>query len=234
MRIAGLCRALKGEVECGDAFLIARLGPEPAIVRSDPRSPGSTSEARCVDLAADDRALVAVVDGLGHGPEAALAAETILDALAAHRDSELEALVKLCHEAARHTRGAALGVARVDCPAARVRFVGVGNVRLYGAGPPVLAQAADQPSGASPGGRFLRAFITNNGIVGYNLPPVMLAGEHQLRGGDVFGLCSDGIALEACFSGLAAIGAARADEIALQFMATKALARDDAAIVVMR
>src|SRR5260221_455136 len=55
--------------------------------------------------------LVAVVDGLGHGPEAAAAAQVAVDILTRHADEELLALVKRCHEGMLPTRGAVMSLA---------------------------------------------------------------------------------------------------------------------------
>ena len=69
-----------------------------------------------------------VVDGSGHGPHAAQAAETAARAFADNIDKECVPLVEAIHRALAPTRGAALAVARIDKEARVVRFVGVGNI----------------------------------------------------------------------------------------------------------
>lgn len=74
--------------------------------------------------------LVCVVDGLGHGPEAAMAARTAIAAVSerAVRTESVEQLVEGAHLALRPTRGAALGVAMLSPGRAICNFCGVGNI----------------------------------------------------------------------------------------------------------
>lgn len=74
-----------------------------------------------------------VVDGLGHGPQAADAAQTALRAFAAAPDQPLPQLLATLHRALRHTRGAAVGLLRLY--AAHAEFCGIGNVRALAVSP---------------------------------------------------------------------------------------------------
>lgn len=84
------------------------------------------------------RAWVAVVDGLGSGPEAARASRAAVAclrerALASPRGSTspcMEQLVKECDRALRGTRGAALGLAVLDAEGREGCYVGIGNVEM--------------------------------------------------------------------------------------------------------
>jgi serine phosphatase RsbU (regulator of sigma subunit) len=71
---------------------------------------------------------IAVIDGLGHGPQAAAAALAATTSLAAHRGRNPAAAVQGCHEALARTRGAALLVASVDVRLGQLTIAGVGNV----------------------------------------------------------------------------------------------------------
>jgi serine phosphatase RsbU (regulator of sigma subunit) len=71
---------------------------------------------------------IAVVDGLGHGPQAATAALAATADLAAHPARDPVAAIQGCHEALTGTRGAALLVARVDLRVRQLTIAGVGNV----------------------------------------------------------------------------------------------------------
>ncbi len=85
------------------------------------------------------RALVAVIDGLGHGELAALAANRAVDYLqAVALTGELLTAMHGVHEALRGTRGAAASVCLIDGPA--LVCCGVGNVeiRCLGAKVPIL------------------------------------------------------------------------------------------------
>jgi serine phosphatase RsbU (regulator of sigma subunit) len=71
---------------------------------------------------------IAVIDGLGHGPEAAAAAQAAREALAAHPDAPAIEALGLCHRALAGTRGAAISIAVIDPQAAQLTYAGVGNV----------------------------------------------------------------------------------------------------------
>jgi hypothetical protein len=97
-----VCLPLDGESACGDGWCVRQDG---------------------------DRATVLLVDGLGHGPNAADAADTAVGVFLSADDRSPKELVTLLHEALRSTRGAALAVAEVRRTAegATVDFCGVGN-----------------------------------------------------------------------------------------------------------
>src|SRR5688572_26628044 len=60
---------------------------------------------------------LAVIDGLGHGKEAALASRCALEALESRPEEGLAGQMRLCHEALRRTRGAAISLAQLDLEA---------------------------------------------------------------------------------------------------------------------
>jgi len=90
-----------------------------------------------------------VCDGLGHGSSAHEAARAGTRAFTASQDHGPADLVALIHEALRHTRGAAVAVARIEPAAARVRFCGVGNI-----------------SAAVVAGATVRHLVSQNGTLG--------------------------------------------------------------------
>lgn len=97
----GVCIPIPGEVVSGDAW----------AVRSD--EAGRT---------------MMVVDGLGHGPEAAKVAAQATRLFDKYwRSGPMETLQAL-HAGLRATRGGAVAVARVEWSPARVRYAGVGNI----------------------------------------------------------------------------------------------------------
>lgn len=71
---------------------------------------------------------VAVVDGLGHGREAAAVARLANESLAAHPELEPAGALHACHEALYGTRGAAIAIACIDPMAGSLRYAGIGNV----------------------------------------------------------------------------------------------------------
>jgi serine phosphatase RsbU (regulator of sigma subunit) len=71
---------------------------------------------------------LALIDGLGHGAEAAAAAAAAVAALNAHRDLPVPEALALCHRSLKGTRGAALSIAAIDPLGSRMVYAGVGNV----------------------------------------------------------------------------------------------------------
>ena len=92
---------LPGQAESGDLCLIKRVGKG---------------------------TLIAVVDGLGHGEEAASAAHAAVGSLDRYSREPLVDLVRRCHEAVVGLRGVVLGLAHLDPQAATMTWLGVGNV----------------------------------------------------------------------------------------------------------
>jgi serine phosphatase RsbU (regulator of sigma subunit) len=82
------------------------------------------------------RCRVAVIDGLGHGPEAAAATERARAALSRHPELGPVAALARCDAALAGTRGAAISVATIDPVAGRLTYAGIGNIeaQLWQAG----------------------------------------------------------------------------------------------------
>jgi hypothetical protein len=82
----------------------------------------------------EDRLLLAVADGLGHGAPAREAASRALAAVGARPDRSEGELFEAAHAAALGTRGAVMSVARLDWTARELHHFGIGNVgsQLYG------------------------------------------------------------------------------------------------------
>jgi phosphoserine phosphatase RsbX len=125
--------------------------------------------------------LVAAIDGLGHGDEAARAARRAAEVVRQSPSQDLALLVQRCHDALKGTRGAAITLAFVSLSEGGVTWLGVGNVegRVLSGDP-----SATQPKGSLPLG---------TGVPGHELPPVR-ATKLDLRTGDVIVLATDGVA----------------------------------------
>ena len=93
---------------------------------------------------------IMLVDGSGHGVEAARAAETAVRTFAENADAACEVIVERMHRALAPTRGAAVAVARIDAAARVVRFVGVGNIGAH-AGQTRASRATWSRTTARPG-----------------------------------------------------------------------------------
>lgn len=148
---------------------------------SRPLSAGDESGDACLVRTGGLGTLVAVVDGLGHGPEAGAAARTALALLAGAEDGLwLEALQR-CHIGLKTTRGAVLSLAWFDANTPTMGWVGVGNVQG------VLARAAPD---ANPRQEPL---LVRGGVLGRQLP-AFHASVLSLRPGDTLVFATDGIA----------------------------------------
>jgi negative regulator of sigma-B (phosphoserine phosphatase) len=127
----------------------------------------------------DGGALVAAVDGLGHGGAAAEAAETAAAVLAAHVDEPPDRLLERCHAALRRSRGAVMTLVWFDLKAGTLTWTGVGNVEAR-----LVRVGAEEEQAQSP--------VILGGVVGYNLPRAH-ASTVSLHDGDVLVLATDGV-----------------------------------------
>jgi phosphoserine phosphatase RsbX len=125
-------------------------------------------------------ALVAVVDGLGHGEEAAAAAKAAVHTLERFAHEPLLSLLQRCHDALIGTRGVVLSLAAFDATRDSMTWLGVGNVEG-------VLQHADWSD------RSARVdLITRGGIVGHELPAVQAA-VVPVSPGDTLVLATDGV-----------------------------------------
>jgi anti-sigma regulatory factor (Ser/Thr protein kinase) len=143
-----VCRPIRGESSCGDAWRVLR-------------------GANFVSLL--------VVDGLGHGPDAAKAAAAVTDAFEGSGDRSPEDILAAAHERAGGTRGAAASIARVDLESGRIRFAGVGNV-----------------AGCVAGGETSKGMFTHNGILGVQVRKIQ-GFDYDWPAGGILVLHSDGL-----------------------------------------
>lgn len=157
--------------------------------------------------------LVAVIDGLGHGVEAAVAAQRAGDVLQAHAGQPVTILVERCHEALAGTRGAVMSLAAIDAAAGSLTWVGVGNV-----------EAALLRGGAAG-----RAVLTAcGGVVGYRLPPLRPQ-SLPVTAGDTLVLATDGVRPEVAAGPLPA---GPPQQVAEDLLARYGRTNDDALVVV--
>jgi negative regulator of sigma-B (phosphoserine phosphatase) len=129
----------------------------------------------------DGAALFGVVDGLGHGPEAAAAALSAVDTVKRAASERLEVLVELCHRVLEGTRGVAMTLARVDFAAGTLTWTGVGNV------------TADLVAKAPTGIQIRSSVRLTAGIIGYRIPEMRPAQVVPIRAGDLILMRTDGI-----------------------------------------
>src|SRR5260370_748070 len=144
-------RALSGESESGDEYLVQPFA---------------------------DGVLVAVVDGLGHGPEAAEAARIAVQSLRENAAESVIALARRCHKYLQHSRGVVMSLARFDAVDSSMTWMGIGNVSG-------LLIHAD-------GGDDREALLMRSGVVGSGLP-ALRASVIPILKGDTLILTTDGV-----------------------------------------
>jgi len=178
----------------------------------------ATSGDREVVRAFPGGVLIAAVDGLGHGAEAAEAARRACMALERHPARSVSELIQRCHTELVSTRGVTMSVASLDVREGTLSWVGVGNVEG------ILWHA----DGA---GRVVRSgLVTRGGVVGAQLPPLKAAVVPVARG-DTLVFATDGIGRE--FAENLSLDAAP-QELANRILAQYGRATDDALVVVAR
>jgi hypothetical protein len=159
LKTGGFSRPYKGLSICGDSFMIEKY---------------------------NGTVLAAVIDGLGHGYESSVAATRAVEVIRESADLSVGAILQRCHQELRVTRGAAVGILKIDEEEGRGEFCGIGNIEvqaLNGQAPSVFCLA---------------------GIVGHNVRSSKVM-PFTMKPGDIYCVMSDGIStrgnLKACLPG---------------------------------
>lgn len=165
-----------------------------------------------------DGILIAAIDGIGHGEEAANAAEAAISILKASPDEPVISLLERCHEGLRSTRGVVLSLASIDPKHGMMTWVGVGNVQG------VLMRAGAKQ------GRVEEVLLLRAGVVGSQLPALQAA-VLPIAKGDTLVFVTDGIRSE-FVEGLSPLESPQraADKILKQH----SRGNDDALVLVLR
>lgn len=145
-------RTLAGQRECGDLYLFR------------PFAHGL---------------LVAAIDGLGHGEEAAAAAKAAVDTLSNHPQAPVAELFERCHQSLKSTRGAVMSLASFRGNG-HMTWAGVGNVE----GRLLRAEPGKGPTSES--------LMLLGGVVGYAMTSPRVS-TVELRPGDTLIFATDGI-----------------------------------------
>src|SRR4051794_39742540 len=144
------------EGDVTDTPLASGLPLEWAVAARTLAGQGESGDAGLVVSLADG-ALVAVIDGLGHGGEAATAASAAVRVLSAAAHGSTVDLARRCHAALHGTRGAVMTLACLDAARGTLEWLGIGDVEG------VLMRAAGPPA--------RERVLQRGGVVGYQLPP---------------------------------------------------------------
>ena len=162
--------------------------------------------------------LIAAIDGIGHGDEAASAAMATVSVLDERADEPIISLVERCHDRLRWMRGAVLSLASIDPSHGLITWLGVGNVQGI-----LMRGEANQ-------GKGRETLLLRSGVVGRRLPALQ-ATVLPIAAGDTVYFVTDGVRSEFADS----LGALEnpqkaADRILAQFLR----GNDDALVLVVR
>lgn len=162
--------------------------------------------------------MACVVDGLGHGQEAATAAKLAVATLSKKPEESVLSLVRRCHKALLGTRGVVMSIASFSVADEAMTWLGIGNVEgvLYRAG--------------AQGGPDRETILLRGGVVGYELPPLR-AVMVPISRGDTLLFATDGIR-SGFADGLALVESPQ--RLADRILAKYAKETDDALVLVVR
>lgn len=189
LQIAGIAIPKAGELACGDAWACEK-NPQ--------------------------RTLVLLVDGLGHGLEAAEAAEAATSAFRKHVSKSPGQIISYIHDALRKTRGAAAALCEI-CPGDKtLTYAGVGNI-----------------SGTVLSHKVSRSLVSHNGTLGATMSKVQEFRVDWPADGILI-MHSDGLKSRWDLSGYAGLLSKHAAIIGGALLRDFRRERDDASVVVVK
>lgn len=178
-----------GELECGDSWAFGLKSGAPSLF---------------------------AVDGSGHGPQAALAARSAVEAFEKSDQMDSVRVMETVHRALAPTRGAAVAVARVDRPARLVRFSGVGNI-----GAALVSDGT------------IKRMVSLNGTAGH-VAPRMREFTYPFSGAATIILHSDGVSAKWDLPVYPGLAACRPSTIAALLSRDFRRTNDDSLVAVLR
>jgi anti-sigma regulatory factor (Ser/Thr protein kinase) len=159
-----------------------------------------------------EHTLLAVIDGLGHGHEAAVASRTATEYVLANHTRDVEQIITGLQVCLRATRGAAASLVRVDGRARRLALCGAGNIEAR-----IIGEPAMHPT-------------SMDGVLGLHLRKVRKF-EYQYNSLRAVLLHSDGISSRFDLADYPLLYK-QPQEVAEQIMAKYGKANDDATLVI--
>ncbi len=183
-----------------------------------PFNEGAESGDLCVVQPFPNGILIVVLDGAGHGPEAAAVVKIASKIIESHADESPIPLLRRCHDGLRTTRGAALSIASIRTSEGLMTWLGVGNVEGF----LLRADPTAKPKSES--------LVLRPGVVGRKLPPLVSA-VLPVAMGDTLVFTTDGVSQG--FTELIAPGAPPKQTADL-ILARHGKRTDDALVVVAR
>ncbi|HEY6434822.1 MAG TPA: ATP-binding SpoIIE family protein phosphatase, partial [Acetobacteraceae bacterium] len=157
-----------------------------------------------------------MIDGSGHGIEAARAAQCATELFREHVEDACEHLMQRLHRALAPTRGGAVAIARIDAAARTVRYVGVGNI-----------------SGTLIDNGSIRHMVSHNGTAGH-IAPRIREFTYGFTTDPLVILHSDGVTTRWDLGSYPGLAAQHPSLIAGVLLRDHRRGRDDATVVAMR
>ena len=185
-----ITRPLPGQTVCGDTVARRRL-------------PGGE--------------LVALADGLGHGPLAAEAARRAAEVLVQSESTSPAVLLERMSRALAATRGAAVAVVRLDDASGTLVHAGVGNIAARLVGDATSKTLPSQP-----------------GIVGHKMPRTVREQRLPVAGTSAAVLHSDGLSDKWSADDLSGAFGRQPGVLAAALLRGAGTRRDDASVLVLR
>ena len=162
------------------------------------------------------RALLALADGLGHGPEAMKAAREAVRNVQANPALEPSKIMRRIHGALRATRGAAVAVTEIDSARQTLTYCGVGNI-----------------AGRILGRDHARMLVSHNGTAGQDSPRIE-AFSYPFAADELLVLHSDGLQSRWNLESYPGLAARHPSLIAGVLYRDFLRGRDDACVLVLR
>jgi anti-sigma regulatory factor (Ser/Thr protein kinase) len=164
-----------------------------------------------------DRFIVILADGLGHGPQAAEAADEAIKTFRAHSSLSPGAILARVNDALRKTRGAAAAIAEVRPLSGTIIYSGVGNI----AG--IMMSA----------GKLGRNMVSHNGTLGHIVPRIQEFTSEWPRDGRLI-MFSDGLLTRWDLSQYPGLTTRPAAVIAAVLLRDLRRGRDDSSVFVLQ
>lgn len=189
MELGVVCQPKPGEQQCGDDW---------AFVWQQNRS------------------MLLVADGLGHGPDAHKAAQVAVDVVQRQAARDPASVMDDIHAGSRATRGAAVSICAIEYETGVCRFAGIGNV-----------------SCAVVSGERSRSFASHPGIVGHSVRKIQEFSA-PWPAGALLVMHSDGLATQWNLGAYAGLQTRHPGLIAAVLYRDFVRGRDDVTVVVAR
>ena len=128
-----------------------------------------------ITIRTENYLLVGVIDGLGHGKEAAAVAKQVKAYVAEYENQDIETIIKGAHQHFLGSRGVVIGLARIYTDGA-FEFLGIGNIRAR------IVSEKDRIE-----------LVSKDGALGVRMRASLFLQKTKMQKGDRLVMYSDGV-----------------------------------------